>query len=146
MNRLRAALGLAIGIPLYIILTTGCVPALKHDPLYNGEVVPQVEAPPDTIRVFLIHIENNRTKDALPPHFIITGSGRHDLGIIEGMGGHLDRPIDTAWLDGERCMTIIAHYIGGGDLVFDRTCWKKGERVTASLDNIFVPGSSWSHR
>lgn len=141
MNRLRAGLALLIVVPLYIILTTGCATA-KGVPFYDGELTPDS----DSATFIPLRIENHRTVDAIPPHFVLSGSGRHDLGPVGGMGGVLERFIDASWLDAERCLTITAHYVGGRDLVFDKACWRKGERISASLDNIFIPGSSWSHR
>lgn len=137
-GRIRSALALAIVVPLYIILATGCASRT----FYDGELTPES----DSATFIPLRIENHRTVDAIPPHFVLTGSGRHDLGPVGGMGGVLERFIDASWLDAERCLTITAHYVGGRDLVFDKACWRKGERISASLDNIFVAGSSWSHR
>jgi hypothetical protein len=93
-----------------------------------------------------ITIENNRTNDVIDPRFRLVGSGSHDLGIVGGMGGRLRRMIDTRWFDANGCMTIVAHYVGGRDLTFDRFCWRHGERIDVALDDIFNPVAAWAHR
>lgn len=127
-----------MAVAAFLVMATGCA---GKQSIYD-ELAPES----DSATFVHLRIENHRTIDAIPPHFILSGSGRHDLGPIEGMGGSLDRLVDVSWFDAERCLTITAHYVGGRDLVFDRACWRRGERITASLDNIFVPGSAWSHR
>lgn len=143
-QRIRSALALAIAVPLWIILATGCA-SPRGVPDYDGDLIPQSDAT-DSVTFVKVHIENHRTVDALAPTIYLTGSGRHSLGRIEGMGGKIDRLVDTAWFASDGCLQLSAHYVGNGDLVFDRLCWRKGEIITASLDNIFVSGSAWSHR
>lgn len=141
--RARTTLALAIAIPLWIILATGCATA-RGVPDYDGDLIPQDAA--DSTTYVKVHIENHRTVDAIAPTIYLTGSGRHSLGRIEGMGGKIDRLVDTSWFDASGCMQISAHYAGSGDLTFDRICWRKGERIIADLDNVFSPIAAWSSR
>lgn len=142
-NRLRTTLALVIAVPLAIVVF-GCASA-QHDPSYDGALeIP--DSPSDSAMFVPVHIENHRTIDALPPTIYLNGSGRHSLGRIEGMGGKIDRLVDTSWFDPSGCMQISAHYAGSGDLIFDRFCWRKGERIEATLDNVFNPIAAWAHR
>lgn len=143
--RLRSALALVIIVPLYIILATGCATA-RGVPDYDGADVPSLVTSPDSTTYVRVHIENHRTVDAIAPTIYLTGSGRHSLGRIEGMGGKIDRLVDTSWFASDGCLQLSAHYVGSGDLVFDRLCWREHEIITASLDNIFIAASAWSHR
>jgi hypothetical protein len=126
------------------VLSIACA-TVRHDPLYDGALdIP--ESNTDSAYLIPVHVENHRTIDALAPHIILSGSGRHDLGIVSGVGGRLDRFIDSSWLGADGCFQITAHYVGTGDLVFDRVCWRRGERIEATLDNVFNPVASWAHR
>lgn len=125
------------------IVMLGCA-SPRGVPLYDGELIPQNVT--DSVTLVRVHIENHRTVDAVDPTIYLNGSGRHSLGRIQGMGGKIDRLVDTNWFGSDGCMQISAHYAGSGDLVFDRFCWRVGERIGASLDNIFVAHSAWSHR
>lgn len=126
-----------------IFMLSGCA-SPRGVPDYDGDLIPQDAA--DSTTYVKVHIENHRTVDALAPTIYLTGSGRHSLGRIEGMGGKIDRLVDTSWFGADGCLQLSAHYVGSGDLVFDRLCWRPHETITASLDNIFVSGSAWSHR
>lgn len=141
--RARTALALLIAVPLYIILATGCATP-RGVPDYDGDLIPQDAA--DSSVFVRVHIENHRTVDAIAPTIYLTGSGRHSLGRIEGMGGMIDRLVDTNWFDASGCMQISAHYTGSGDLTFDKFCWRQGEIVEATLDNVFNPVAAWAHR
>lgn len=126
---------------LATLLAIGCASAPRpYDGVFD---LPEVSG--DSVTFLPIHIENNR-REAPDPHFYIIGIGTHSLGIIKGYGGKLDRLIDTRWLGPDGSFTITAHYAGGRTFVFDQSMWRPGERIVASLDDIFVPGSSWSHR
>ena len=138
-QRARLAISLAIAVPLAIILSTGCSPRMSY---YNGG---DTEIQPSEQYVRLT-INNRRTNDALAPHIILIGNGRHELGIVQGMGGKLSKLVDTRWFGASGCFRVIAHYVGTGDLIFDEVCWRPGEVVTASLDDIFIPAALWSHR
>ena len=126
-----------------LAFATACA-SIKHDPSYDGEQA----ISPSAVSVTLVPIiiENNRTNDAIDPHFRLVGSGLHDLGIVQGMGGRLHRMSDTRWFDADGCMTIIAHFVGVGDLTFNRFCWRRGERIDVALDDIFNPVAAWAHR
>ena len=113
--------------------------ATVRDPSYDAADSPSPES-------VLITIENHRTTDAIPPHFVLVGMGRYDLGPVSGMGGKLTRLIDVRWLGPMGCTRIIAHYAGIGDLTYDEFCWKRGEKIWVALDDIFVPVAAWSHR
>jgi hypothetical protein len=142
--RMLFDLALFAGVMVMFAILTACA-TVRHDPAYDGEVL--LSAPTADSSLYVpIHIENHRTIDALPPTFYLTGSGRHSLGIVQGVDGKLDRLIDTSWFGADGCMTITAHYVGWGDLVFDRFCWRPGERIDVALDNIFNPVAAWSHR
>lgn len=143
--RVRTTLALAIAVPLWIILATGCA-SPRGVPLYDGDDVTNLVTSPDSALYVRVHIENHRTVDAIAPTIYLTGSGRHSLGRIEGMGGKIDRLVDTAWFGADNCLQISAHYAGGRDLTFDRICWRKGERIIADLDNVFSPIAAWSSR
>lgn len=125
------------------LLFTACA-SPRGVPLYDGDLLPQDVT--DSVTLVRIHIENHRTVDAVDPTIYLNGSGRHSLGRIQGMGGKIDRLVDTNWFGSDGCMQISAHYTGSGDLVFDRFCWRKGEIVEAQLDNVFNPTAAWSHR
>lgn len=142
-KRVRTTLALVIAVPLAIAVA-GCA-SVQHDPLYDGEIIPQVPSA-DTVTFIPFVLENHRTIDLNPPHILFISFGRRDLGIVQGYGTALRTMIDTRWIAADGCIQIVAHYVGTGDLVFDRFCWRKGERITASLDNIFVAGSAWSRR
>ena len=129
---------------LAAVLAIGCVPALKRDPLYDGETITETSA--DSAYMIPIFIENNRTMDPVDPQLYLMGSGRHSLGIVPNMGGKLSRLVDSSWLGPDGCIVIVAHYVGGRDLVFDKVCWHPGERIDVALDDIFNPVASWSHR
>lgn len=137
MNRLRLAVSLVIAVPLVVILSLACA-TVTHDPSYDGVS--------DPVESVLLVIENHRTTDAIAPHFILFGTGRYDLGPVGGMGGKLTRLIDVRWLGPSGCSRIVAHYAGIGDLAFDEFCWRRGEHITVTLDDIFVPAAAWSHR
>lgn len=126
-----------------IFMLSGCA-SPRGVPDYDGDLIPQDAA--DSSVFVRVHIENHRTVDAIAPTIYLTGSGRHSLGRIEGMGGMIDRLVDTNWFDASGCMQISAHYTGSGDLTFDKFCWRKGETVEATLDNVFNPVAAWGHR
>lgn len=132
-----------IAIAIALIALTACA-TVAHDPLYDG--APEMAAPTASATFIRIHVENHRTKDAISPTIYLLGSGRHSLGTVLGMGGKIDRFIDTAWLDPSGCMTISAHYAGSGDLVFDPFCWRPGQWVDVTLDDTFNPVAAWAHR
>jgi hypothetical protein len=132
-----------LGIVSSWLVVAAC--ASVRDPMYDGDVVIPTTSS-DSATFIRITIENNRTIDAIPPAFYLTGTGRHALGIVQGMGGKLVKMIDTSWFGVDGCLTITAHYVGSGDLVFDRICWSPGYVIDVSLDNLFNPISAWAHR
>jgi len=127
----------------FALALVGCA-TVQHDPLYDGAPIVEREAV-DTVTQVRITIENHRTHDAIDPTLYLVGNGRHYLGQVRGIDGKLDRQIDASWFGPDRCMTIIAHYAGAGDLTFERFCWRPGERIDVSLDNLFNPIAAWSH-
>lgn len=128
---------------LVALLAIGCV-ASQHDPRYDGDAVTPEVQPAET--VVRIQIVNARTHDALDPSFYIKGFGTHNLGVVKGFGGKLDRVIPKDWLGPNNCVVVVAHYPGGPDLVYEEACWRSGEHLDVRLDDIWVPGASWSHR
>lgn len=126
---------------LAALFILGCASGVRTG--YDGDYPPE---PEQVTTLIPITIENHRTLDAIPPHFLLIGAGRHDLGPVEGMGGKLSRLIDTSWLGPSGCVRIVAHYVGTGDFVFDEFCWRAGERISVTLDDIFNPVAAWSHR
>jgi hypothetical protein len=112
---------------------------------YDGDLRPVAE--PDTSSTVTLNIENRRSRDAMDPHIYLLGTGRHDVGVVRGMGGSLHRKIDKSWFGPDGCMTIVAHYVGGRDLVFERFCRSLGDRkIDVALDDLFNPVAAWSHR
>ena len=93
-----------------------------------------------------IHVENSRIHDLTDPHLYLVGAGRLDLGIVRGMGGHLDTWVDERYLEGDRGVTIVAHYPGYGDLVFQSFIWRPGETLRVDLVEPFNPVAAWSLR
>lgn len=107
---------------------------------------PRVDVPEIESGYTRITIQNNRVSDAIDPTFYLTGTGRHSLGIVRGMGGKVTKLIDTRWFGPGGCMTISAHYAGYGDLTFERFCWFPGQVIDVSLEELFNPISAWAHR
>lgn len=142
-DRRLCAATLSLFAVFVALLFTACAPP-RGVSGYDGDLIPQSDA--DSTTLVRVHIENHRTIDAVDPTIYLSGSGRHSLGRIEGMGGKIERFIDTLWLGPDGCFQITAHYAGGGDLVFDRVCWRRGEYIEATLDNVFNSVASWSHR
>lgn len=140
--RARTALALLIAVPLYIILATGCATP-RGVPDYDGDLIPQSATVPDSVRVTIL---NERTIDAQPPRIYLDGMGRHDLGIISSIDGRISRLVSTSWFGPSGCFTIVAHFVGRGDLRFSEVCWRPGEVVSATLLNHFDPRTAWSHR
>lgn len=141
MDRVRAGLAFVIVSVLWVVLACATP---RGVPGYDGDLIPQDAA--DSTTLVRVHIENHRTVDAIAPTIYLTGSGRHSLGRIEGMGGKIDRFIDKNWLGSDGCFQISAHYAGSGDLTFDKVCWRRGDRIEATLDNVFNPIAAWSRR
>lgn len=142
-GRLRTALALTIGVPLYIILSTGCASVPTHDPLYNGD---PLYTSSDSTTFVRLKIENLRTQDAIPPHIYLVGSGTHPLGVLMGMGGKIDRLVDTSWFRPDGCFQIVAHFPGSGNFSFSVICWKPGEMAEATLLDHWDPNTAWAHR
>lgn len=142
-DRRLCAATLSVFAVFVTLLFTACATP-RGVPGYDGELIPEVAAG-DSVTLVPFLLENHRTIDANPPHILFISFGRHDLGTVQGYGTALRTMIDTRWIAADGCVQIIAHYVGTSDLVFDRFCWRKGERIGASLDNIFVAHSAWSH-
>ncbi|MDQ6769476.1 MAG: hypothetical protein M3Z54_05775 [Gemmatimonadota bacterium] len=126
-----------------IALVTGCV---QHDPLYDGEPATPLVTSGDITTLIPLTIQNNRVDDAIDPTFYLAGTGRHSLGVVKGMGGKRIQFVDTKWFGSDNCFTVVAHYSGGGDYTFDRTCWRPGYVVEISLESIYSTSSAWAHR
>lgn len=130
-NRTRTALAITIAAVVAFFVMEGCTPRIDLPEIESGYT--------------RITIQNNRMSDAIDPTFYLTGTGRHSLGIVRGMGGHLSRLIDTRWFGPGNCMTISAHYAGYGDLTFERFCWFQGQVIEVSLEELFNPIAAWAH-
>lgn len=141
-DRRLCAATLSVFAVFVTLLFTACA-SPRGVPGYDGDLIPDAS---DSVTLVRVHIENHRTVDAIAPTIYLAGSGRHSLGRIEGMGGKIDRFIDTNWLGSDGCFQISAHYAGSGDLTFDKVCWRRGESIEATLDNVFNSIASWSHR
>lgn len=140
MSRTIVAIGIASVAAAVVMMSCASIP---HDPLYDGEE--RIVDLPDSTILIRLTIQNNRTRDALDPHFYLLGTGRHSLGIVAGMGTKKVLFVDTKWLAPDGCVTIIAHYVGLGDWTSAKACWHNGYVFDVSLQEIFSTSTAWAH-
>lgn len=135
-------LGTAVAVFLLGLFMASCA-TIPHDPLYDGEE--RIIGLPDSTTLIRLTIQNNRTRDALDPHFYLSGTGRHSLGVVAGMGTKKVLFVNTKWLGPDGCVTITAHYVGLGDWTSAKACYHAGYVFDVSLQEIFATSTAWAH-
>jgi len=130
-----------------MVLAMACA-AVQHDPLYDGSLIPGGEIiaqASDSVVLVPIKIENSRARDAADPVFYLIGNGKHSLGSVPDLSTKR-LFVDSRWLDSpDGQITIVAHYIGGSDLIYESFPYRAGEVIDISLDPTFNRVAAWAH-
>lgn len=141
---------LAILVITFLLgVVLGACASTRRVPLYDGDDVTNLvtDAPSGTVLVLVpVTIHNDRSRDLIDPFFYLIGNGRHPLGRVESLSTRRVF-VDSKWLvAADGCFRIVAHYVGQGDLTYDKVCWRSGEVVDVTLSTLFNSGAAWSHR
>lgn len=143
--RTRTALAIIIASILsYIIMMSGCA-SVTRERDYDGalELLP---TPSDSALLVPITIDNTRSNDLGDPVFYLIGNGRHSLGRVPDLSKRRVF-IDSRWLTGaDGTFQIYVHYVGLGDLYYERMAWRPGESISVQLTTPFNSVAMWSHR
>lgn len=144
MRHLRTRVALAIVAAGGIAYLLGCA-SVQRTSDYDG-AIEAVAASSDNATLVPITITNDRSRDMTDPRFYVIGNGRHSLGIVASLSTKRVF-VDSKWLtSADGCFQVIAHYVGEGDLTYQKVCWRRGEVIDVTLSTLFNPVAAWSHR
>lgn len=123
-------------------LLVACASVQRNSP-YDGVEIP--ETPADSATFVRLSIKNNRSTDATPPTFYLLGTGRHPIGVVNGLT-EKSFWVDTHWFSPDGFMRVAAHYPGRGDWTSEEFHWRKGFMIDVRLESIMASSSAWAHR
>lgn len=127
-----------------LALVTACATTVRHDPLYDGGLIPEVATGENATFVRLT-IKNNRSQDGIAPTFYLIGLGRHALGVVQGLS-EKSVLVDTRWFPTDGRMRVVAHYTGLGEWVSEEIGWQQGYVIDVRLESIMSTSSAWAHK
>lgn len=129
---------------LLLPVLVACATTVRHDPLYDGGLIPEVATGENATFVRLT-IKNNRSADGIDPTFYLLGLGRHSLGVVPGLG-EKSVLVETRWFPTDGRMRVVAHYAGVGEWVSEEIGWQQGYIIDVRLESILSTSSAWAHK